>query len=312
MFVGIVWATAIPDNSACMNSRHCLDWSGGNPITEAQGLAEFSRSARAGFTLIELLVVIAIIAILAAMLLPVLSKAKMKGQGALCMNNTKQLMIAWRMYTEDNHDNLPGADGAGFGPEWDGGGFMDFAANNPINYDPNVTIKKSPIWAYCGNSTAIWKCPADRSTVVVGATRQPRVRSVSMNCWMGGESPNNVNNASPGSWTVFKKLSQITQPTKMMAILDENEDSINNGWFGINMQGYPNTPSSATIFDYPAYYHNRAAGLAFSDGHSEIHKWLDSRTMPPVRDMTLVTTTVAPSPNNPDVFWLQDHATLAK
>jgi prepilin-type processing-associated H-X9-DG protein len=148
--------------------------------------------------------------------------------------------------------------------------------------------------------------------VQVGLNRYPRVRSVSMNCWMGGENPNNVNGMSPGPWTVFSKLSQILQPSKMMTVLDENEDSINNGWFGINMIGYPTPQSSDTIFDYPAYYHNRAAGIAFADGHSEIHKWFDRRTMPPVKDVTLVTTTATSSPNNPDVWWLQDHCTLAK
>src|SRR5665213_1990156 len=129
------------------------------------------RAARRGFTLIELLVVIAIIAILAAMLLPALSKAKEKAKGIMCMSNTRQLMLAWRMYVEENSDRLPsagspGAVGAGSGPDWCGGGFMDFAPNNPANYDISQTIAKSPIWQYCGRSAKIWKCPADNSTVL--------------------------------------------------------------------------------------------------------------------------------------------------
>jgi len=97
----------------------------------------------------------------------------------------------------------------------------------------------------------------------------------------------------------------------MMVFLDENEDSINDGWFALSMNGYPNTPAAATIVNWPAYYHNLAAGLAFSDGHSEIHRWRDGRTMPPVRDVTLVQNlSGTSSPNNPDVFWLQDHASV--
>src|SRR5262245_50390425 len=134
-----------------MNSRHCFGSFGGNPFKDEHRAHHSSRLTRLGFTLIELLVVIAIIAILAAMLLPVLTKAKIKAQGVQCMSNTKNLMVAWRMYAEDNRDALPGADGAGVGPEWDGGGFMDFSSS-AINWDPNLSIKRSPIWNYCGNS----------------------------------------------------------------------------------------------------------------------------------------------------------------
>jgi hypothetical protein len=99
----------------------------------------------------------------------------------------------------------------------------------------------------------------------------------------------------------------------MWVLGDENEDSINNGWFAVCMAGYPSAPASATIVDWPAYYHDRAAGRAFSDGHSEIHRWLDGRTMPLVRDVTLVQNlNGTPSPNNPDVLWLQSHSTVLK
>jgi prepilin-type N-terminal cleavage/methylation domain-containing protein len=270
--------------------------------------------AGAGFTLIELLVVIAIIAILAAMLLPALGKAKERSKGVMCMSNTKQLMVAWRLYADENADRLTGSFVGGFGPEWDGGGFMDFTPNNPVNYDIHQNLTQSPLWPYCGKAAAIFKCPADRSTVLnnVGA-RVPRVRSISMNPFMGGPDGSIFGGALMvnATYQTFKNIAGIGQPARMMVFLDENEDSINDGWFALSMNGYPNTPAAATIVNWPAYYHNLAAGLAFSDGHSEIHRWRDGRTMPPVRDVTLVQNlSGTSSPNNPDVFWLQDHASV--
>ena len=285
------------------------------------GSINLARRIAAGFTLIELLVVIAIIAILAALLLPVLNKAKIGAQGIQCMNNTKQLTLAWIMYIQNSNDNLPAADGAVPGvPEWDGGGFMDFAANNPVNYDLTVNVVKSPLWKYCGESAGIWKCPADRSTVLNGTAHVPRVRSVSMNCFMGGEDGSAAFAgllASNAKFKTFTKLPNIPTADSMYVFLDENEDSINNGWFGINMAGTPYTgvganPGQYGFLDFPAYYHNRAAGFSFADGHSEIQTWHDDRTMPPVKDVTLVNFNGTPSPGNPDIEWLGAHASVPK
>jgi prepilin-type N-terminal cleavage/methylation domain-containing protein/prepilin-type processing-associated H-X9-DG protein len=267
---------------------------------------------RHAFTLIELLVVIAIIAILASLLLPALAKTKTKAQGIMCMNNTKQLSLAWRLYADDNGDRLPGAMAGASGPEWDGGGWLDFLPNRPDNWDPNQNITKSPLWKYCGNSVGIWKCPADKSTTLVGGKPLPRVRSMSMNCFVGGPTPDDTIGYYTGPWRVFIKFTDLLQPTRVMLFLDEREDSINNGYFGINMRGYPSSPASANFFDFPAFYHNNAAGIAFTDGHSEIHKWLDARTMRPIGRTSIVMLPGTPSPNNKDVFWIQDHATVSK
>jgi prepilin-type processing-associated H-X9-DG protein len=271
--------------------------------------------------LIELLVVIAIIAILAAMILPALSKAKTKAQGVQCMNNTKQLTIAWRLYSEDSKDSLPFgyATIATAKPySWvPSGPPLDLDDANPRtqgNWDYDATIRKSPIWPYCGSSVGIWHCPADTSYGINSLNqRVPRVRSVSMNNWVGGNGDVPPNKDFRGywgqgaPWVVFRKLGQMLNPGPAMTfvLLDERQDSINDGYFVTEMDGYPSLASTKLV-DYPASYHNNAAGFSFADGHSEIHKWRDGRTIPP---MTTTLQLNNPSPNNVDVFWMQDHST---
>jgi prepilin-type N-terminal cleavage/methylation domain-containing protein/prepilin-type processing-associated H-X9-DG protein len=275
--------------------------------------APLNHSRRNGFTLIELLVVIAIIAILAAMLLPALSRAKSRAQGTGCMNNTRQLQLAWRMYAEDNRDELPFAyslNAPNSAYVWVQGLIDDTTpkANDNWNYD--TTIKKGVIWPYCGKSVSIFHCPSDPSYGQdPQGQRLPR-RSVSMSNWIGGNG-DSPNNAFKGGWgvnspnsTVARKMAHIVRPGPAMTfiILDERYDSINDAYFVTEMDGYPN-PASTKIVDYPAYYHNGACGFAFADGHSEIHKWRDARTMPPYKPGLPLN---QPSPNNPDVIWMQD------
>jgi prepilin-type N-terminal cleavage/methylation domain-containing protein len=274
-----------------------------------------------GFTLIELLVVIAIIAILAALLLPALSRAKLKAQAVQCMNNHRQLALAWRMYNDDNQDKLLYASGSVTADQpgvWMSG-TMDFNAGNASNWDPSVDIYKSPIWPYCGKNAAIFKCPADHSYVVVNGVQLPRVRTMVMNLYLGGFDGTDGNGTFDGStWRIFKKSTDLNVPApdKIFVFLDEREDAINWGNFYTDMTGYPKLSAAGNaaaykLADMPGIYHGNACGFSFADNHSELRKWKDPRTYPPMKSESLIFdgTTETPSPRNIDVAWLQDHST---
>jgi prepilin-type N-terminal cleavage/methylation domain-containing protein/prepilin-type processing-associated H-X9-DG protein len=292
------------------------------------------------FTLIELLVVIAIIAILAAMLLPALTNAKQKAQGIMCMNQHRQLALAWRLYAEDNRDVLVYASTGGSGrsglsqpinaanpnlPDnfaWSGA-HMTYNFADLANWDPSYDMMKRPLWQYT-KSAAIYKCPSDRSTVtsVSSGVAKQRILTMSMNLYVGGFAPipgtDPLPNGTDGGWSfadpyrIYPKISAINFPSTIFVFLDMREDTVNWSNFMADMTGYPNSPGSYKFADVPGMYHNRAAGFSFADGHSEMKRWLDGRTIPPLASPPNMPYFAANQANNPDIAWLQDHSTRPK
>ncbi len=253
-------------------------------------------SSRHAFTLIELLVVIAIIAILASLLMPALSKAKSKAQGVKCLNNLRQLGVAWTLYAGDHDDTLiPNAGTSDQANTWLRGNMLNISdATN------EVYLRTGRLWSYAP-ATSIYRCPADKSTVRIGGRAHARVRSVSMNCWVG---PTPAMSDFPDPWAryvVFKKTSHITTPSGIFVFVDEREDLIDDVFFAVAMDVH-------AFANLPAHRHDQgkgACGFAFADSHAEIKKWGDPRTK-------RAGWRVSFSPPNPDVKWLQERATVRR
>jgi prepilin-type N-terminal cleavage/methylation domain-containing protein/prepilin-type processing-associated H-X9-DG protein len=276
-----------------------------------------------GFTLIELLVVIAIIAILAAILLPVLTQSKIRAQGISCLSNMRQLQIGSTLYGSDNNDFMPGNTPSGGicpnAPNWVAGAFASLYVNgtsvtptsdSPAGASTNVfflgvegdndpdgsgTHLVGSIGSYVKDA-GVYHCPADR-TVEAGTGGQFRVRSCSANCYMGNDTGAYINS----SFTVFKKYSNFSgrfSPSDAFVYLDENPLSLDDGFFLLVESLNPNALSLNE--NHPAVNHGDSTSFSFADGHAELHLWHN----------VFLNVNINLSATASDNMWLTSHATV--
>jgi prepilin-type N-terminal cleavage/methylation domain-containing protein/prepilin-type processing-associated H-X9-DG protein len=279
-------------------------WAGPAP---ARDRTPVSFSNLPGFTLIELLVVIAIIAILAALLLPALTRSKLKATGVHCLGNLKQLQLAWSMYADDFNDFTVGndwQDEAGHVPNvgnWVSGWLDPRQVGNTDN--TNILLLLDPAYGALGaytRSSQVYRCLASTIIVKEGLGSYPLVRNVSMNVWMGFR-----NEPWNDGYRSFRKKSQIVglAVSDALVFVDERDDSIDDGEFAIDMV-------DNQIVNFPSDYHGGAGGVTFADGHAEIHRWRSAELQAGQQYLQSVKhefTSV--SANNVDLIWLRTHAT---
>ena len=245
-----------------------------------------TKARKRAFTLIELLVVIAIIAILAAMLLPALSRAKQRAVATHCMNNKKQLIVAWSMYALDYNDSLPINNDQS--QDYNGthcwvGGLLDWSGSSENFNTLYLTDDRvSSLGPYTAKTTGIYWCPADRYLAPAQTGMgEHRIRSVAMDAAVGdgqaGANHQKCPTLSFSTWWAIKSGDfKVPGPSDSWVFIDEHPDPIDDCALYIDPSC---TTGTGSFTELPSSLHNGACGISYADGHAEVHKWVDPNTV---------------------------------
>ena len=274
-----------------------------------------SKGHRDGFTLIELLVCIGILAVLAALLLPALGRAKAAAQSILCASNLHQVGLACLVYAGDFEDALPYNLGETETRRTVADRTFLNWVNNVMNWELDsdntneMLLATGGLGPYTTGEARLYRCPSDRvvSDLQRDAGWSERMRSVSMNAMVGnaGEFTAGGTNVNNPYYHQFFKLAQIPEPSRIFVFIEEHPDSINDAYF-------LNRPSSYQWHDLPAAWHHGAANLTFADGHVETHQWRFAGTKPPTRPDAAGLPFAVSTAEDDDFDWLMEHTSLTR
>jgi prepilin-type processing-associated H-X9-DG protein len=264
--------------------------------------------AERAFQLRDLACLTALLGFLLSLQLATLAGTRQGSQADQCRSNLRRLIQAWSMYSADNSGRLVPNNGSGAGhPQgtWVAG-WLDFTAHfdniNTVNLVGSDELANHGLLGpYLQRDATVFRCPSDASTVTIFSQVRNRVRSVSMNSWMGGYSYCAGNGGD--QHVNYRSVAEISQPARRWVITEELSAGINDSWFAIRLG---DMVGGKWLVDYPGSFHSGGAWLNFADGHVEFRRWVDPRTMPSIRAGELLPLQAAMNPPNPDIAWLQE------